>query len=538
MTNEQNPPEKGAAEKLATSAESITLTSTKTVGALTVTEDDYCEPVFKYDKPIKTSILVSATGIGMFMAALDESIITVSLPVMSESFGVDQLRSQWVVLIYLLTIVGFTAVAGGLGDRFGPKRVFQIGMIIFSIGSLACYFSVFLSLEWLVVFRFIQAIGATGTLANGMAIVTRFTSQEKRGLAIGLTSLVAALGVVFGPVIGSILTQFAGWEYIFFINIPIGIIGLIYVQYAIPNTEPLKEQSMAKVDVLGSFLFAIFMITTILGITLVVDPVIPRPKLISGICFGIAAVSLIIFIFWELRVEHPFMDLQLFKNRKFTTGVISATFAYIALNSVAFQLPFFFEVIKGFEPIQIGLVVVGVPVGLAVTAPIAGKLSNKIDARYLTSIGLALVSVSLLCLTLLLSDTLPLWVFILIATAIGLSIGIFTSPNANSVLSSAPKRELGVVSGLLSLSRNIGYTIGTSLSTTIFVFVQGLYVNRNGGSPTDVINYVPAMRIMFGVVTSLMAIAILLSFLRGSEERDDTGALVGVEECDIPLQEA
>jgi hypothetical protein len=106
------------------------------------------------------------------------------------------------------------------------------------------------------------------------------------------------------------------------------------------------------------------------------------------------------------------------------------------------------------------------------------------------------------------------------------------------VLSSAPKRELGVVSGLLSLSRNIGYTIGTSLSTTIFVFVQGLYVNRNGGSPTDVINYVPAMRIMFGVVTSLMAIAILLSFLRGSEERDDTGALIGVEECDIPLQEA
>ena len=465
---------------------------------------------------LKTGILVSAIGIGMFMGALDESIINVSLPTISNYFMVDQLRVQWIVLSYLLVIVGLTALAGYLGDRFSTKMVFQIGMIIFSIGSLVCALSN--SLPMLVVARIIQGVGATGTLANGNAIVTKFTTDEKRGLAIGLTSLISAMGVVIGPIIGGTISQYLPWQYIFWINVPIGLVGIIYVQFGIPATKP-SEKAVVKADPVGSIIFALFITLLILALALFVDPLLNRPILWAIICFSLSTAFFAIFIFWEKKTPHPFIDLTLFKNKKFSIGIICALITYISLNSVAFQLPFFLQDMLNYTQIKIGLIIIGVPIGLAIMAPISGKLSSTIDSRLLSTIGLGAVLLCLICLATFLSLTMPLWSFILIATVVGLAIGLFASPNNNSILSSSPKEKLGIVSGLVSLARIIGYSIGTALSTTIFTFILQSFQNTNGGALYDAMNYIPSMRILFGILSAFVVIAVSISALRGPEIR-------------------
>ena len=368
---------------------------------------------------VKTGILVSATGIGMFMGALDESIINVSIVSMAEFFETTQQHVQWIVLVYLLVIVGLIALAGYLGDRYSTKMVFQIGMVIFSIGSLICALST--TLPMLIGARIIQGIGATGILANGNALVTRFTDEDRRGLAIGLTTLIAALGVVIGPVVGGLLTQFFKWQSIFWINVPIGVIGIIYLQFAIPSTPSIVKENH-KGDPFGSVIFALFMVIFILSITLFVEPLLDRPMLWSAFCFLVSMLLLTAFILWEKRAEKPFIDLSLFKNKKFTIGISCALVTYIALNSIAFQLPFFMQKMLGFEQIKIGAVIIGVPIGIVITAPLAGKLSNKFDTRILSSIGLIVIGICMICLAVFLSLDIHLAVFILIATIIGLAL--------------------------------------------------------------------------------------------------------------------
>ncbi|MHA1125355.1 MAG: MFS transporter [Candidatus Heimdallarchaeota archaeon] len=477
---------------------------------------------------VKTGVLVSATGIGMFMSALDESIINVSIVSMADYFHTDQTHVQWIVLVYLLVIVGLSAIAGYLGDRYSTKLIFQIGMVIFSIGSLLC--AVSNTLGMLIGARIVQGIGAAGILANGNALVTRFTKDEQRGLAIGLTALIAALGVVVGPVIGALLTQYVGWNFIFWLNVPIGIIGIIYLQFALPATPSVNKENH-KGDPFGSILFALFMIMFISAITLFVEPLLARPMLWSAIVFGVSMLFLATFILWEKRAKNPFIDLALFKNKKFTIGVFCALITYISLNSIAFQLPFFMQKMLDYEYIKIGAVIIGVPIGLAITAPLSGKLSSKFDARLLSSIGLIAIGISLLCLAIFLSLNIHLAVFILISTIIGLAIGVFVSPNSNSVMSSVKKEKLGIVSSLLSLSRNIGYSIGTALSTTIFYSIlKRIQISNPGSLLDDSINYVPAMQILFGILTGFVVIGVIISFLRGPEHKAlTTDITIGTE---------
>ncbi|MHA1210949.1 MAG: DHA2 family efflux MFS transporter permease subunit [Candidatus Heimdallarchaeota archaeon] len=469
----------------------------------------------KEASPVNLFLLITSVGLGVFMAALDESIINVSLPTIKEDLGVDSLRIQWVVLVYLLVIVAVSAGAGYLGDRFSTKLIFQIGMIIFAIGSLMCALST--TLGFLVFARAVQGVGGASLLANGNALVTRFTTDERRGLAIGLTSLVSALAVVIGPVVGALLTQHFKWQVIFWINVPIGVVALIYLQFVIPKTQSLDENPK-DADFLGSVFFASFLTTLVLGISLTVDPILPNSNIWSIICISVSLVLFIGFILWERRFKNPFMDFSLFKNKKFTVGLICALVLYVSLTSISYQLPFYLQEVMSYEPIKIGLIIIGVPIGIGITAPLSGRLNRKVDTRVLTTSGLSGIAIALIMAAIFLSPTLHLAIFILIASSIGLAIGFFISPNSNSVMSSVEKEKLGVAGSLLSLSRMVGYTFGTALSTTFLAFFQGIFQNRNGGLLTDAINYTPALRIVLGLFCTLAIISVVFSALRGPDK--------------------
>jgi len=313
------------------------------------------------------------------------------------------------------------------------------------------------------------------------------------------------------------MIQYLGWYSVFWINVPIGIIGFIYVHFAVPPT-PSLEKEQQKGDPFGSIVFAAFMTAFIASIALFAETTISRPLMWAGISFGLSILLLVAFILWERRVESPFINLKLFKNRKFTIGTLCALATYIALNSVAFQLPFYLNDILKYDTLEIAAVIVAVPIGLGITAPIFGKISSKVDSRILSSIGLGAIFLALLIGSLLVKFTSPLWFYVIIAAIIGLAIGTFTSPNSNSVMSSVPKDELGIVSGFLQLARNIGYTIGTALSTTIFYLILNSVMQRTG-IPGDSApeNYVPTIKILFGILGVFMVIAIILSAFRGPE---------------------
>ena len=302
------------------------------------------------------------------------------------------------------------------------------------------------------------------------------------------------------------------------------------VQFAVPPTPSLEKEHQ-KGDPFGSIVFAAFMTAFIASIALFAETTINRPMMWAGISFCLSILLLVGFILWERRVEYPFINLKLFKNRKFTIGTLCALATYIALNSVAFQLPFYLNDILNYSTLKIGAVIIAVPIGLGITAPIFGKISNRVDSRILSSIGLGAIFLALLIGSLLIKITSPLWFYVIIAAIIGLAIGTFTSPNSNSVMSSVPKDELGVVSGFLQLARNIGYTIGTALSTTIFYLILNLVI-QSTGNPDEfaAVNYIPTVKILFGILGVFMIIAIILSALRGPETWHNNNSISKNEE--------
>ncbi len=467
-------------------------------------------------KQVKIPVLISATGIGVFLASLDGTIINISLKTMKDSLGVTQSSIQWVIICYLLTMIAFTTIAGDLGDRFSNKIIFQIGMFIFSIASLLCFFAS--SLTMLISFRVLQGIGATGMVANGIAIITRFTTEENRGLAIGLNSLIVAIAITLGPILGGVLTEYFGWPSIFLVNVPVGLLGMIWVQFAIPATKPIHEERR-KADTLGSFLLASFLTLIVFGLSIFESDVISNANRWAAISLGSSVILLILFVFWERRTKTPIVDLAMFRNRRFTIGIFTAIFAYMGLCVIIYQLPFFLQDILQLSQIETGLIILGTPVAMALSAVFAGSLSDRIDAKYIATVGVTCMMIALIIGAVFVTLNVPIWLIVLVAVIIGFSLGAFIAPNNNSVMSAAPKEKLGVANGMLSLSTNFGFSLGTALATSVFVIFQNYFQGINGGELSDSINYVPAMRVLFGVFALIMLLTTVLSYFRGSEDR-------------------
>ena len=462
---------------------------------------------------ISIFLLISATGIGVFMGALDGSIVNISLYTIEKYFNISEHTVEWVVLAYLLVVIAFTAISGNLGDKYGTKLIFQIGMGIFSLGSFLCAFAP--SIEWLVGARILQAIGATGLFANGIAIITHFTDHSNRGKAIGWNSLIVASALSVGPTLGGIMTQYLGWQSVFFINVPLGIIGLIYVQIIIPPTPPTNKNK--GIDFIGAILFSSSIGLFVYAIALVSPNLSLNAVLGNMILLSIVAIIIFIgFIIWSLHKTNPIIDLKLFKNRTFFVGIISAVVAYTILEVVVFQMPFFLQQILNLSPADAGIVVLGVPIMMAVIGPLAGRHSDKIDPKYLTTLGMSGMCILIIILGLTLNASSSPLVILLLLCAFGASIAFFTSPNGNSVMSSAVKTKLGLAGGLLALSRNIGFSLGISISTAMFIVIKEFFAQINGGSVNDTLNYVPAFQLMLLITGIYAIVGIILTYFRGS----------------------
>ncbi|MFW9930289.1 MAG: MFS transporter [Candidatus Thorarchaeota archaeon] len=454
--------------------------------------------------------LITATGIGVFMGALDGSIVNVSLEPMAEAFQVSQSAIQWVILSYLIIMASFTAIAGKIGDKYSNKLIFQIGMLIFTIGSFLS--SISPNLGVLLVSRIIQAIGATGLTANGIAIITRFTNSKNRGTAIGWNSIFVASALTVGPVLGGILTYRFGWASIFVLNIPIGIIGLLWVQKAIPPTPP--RDTGKHIDITGAILFGSALILQIGGVSIVNSQNFISSVIIAIIAIIVGLIILVIFYFLSKRKSDPVIDITLFNDKTFVVGVATALLVYGVMEMIIFQLPFLVIYIYNFSVEEAGFVLLGIPLAMALVGPIAGRLSDKYDPKYITTfatMGLILTMIGFIVTT---SDNFNWFVTIPLTFCLGAAVAFFSSPNGNSIMSAVPKNRLGVAGGFIGIARTFGFSAGLAISTMVMVLVQPIFMDMYGGGTYSAVNYIPTYQIMVFIGVLLAILSLFITYQR------------------------
>ena len=398
---------------------------------------------------------------GTFMSTLDASLVSVALPTLSVDLNSELSRLQWVITAYLLVISSLLPVFGRIADLIGRKKVFSLGFIFFSFGSFLCGLAP--NIGFLISMRIIEAIGASMLMANSNAIITANFPPQIRGRALGLVGSVVALGSLSGPAIGGLLLEILSWRSIFYLNLPIGILGFIAALIILPNDKPNQEKE--NFDVLGALFFTTGMILILFALSEGQDWGWDSLPIMTGITLGIVLLGS--FFITEKRVKHPIIDLSLYSIKPFFIGTLASFLSFTALFTNNMLMPFYLQHVLNFTPFYVGLVMTANPLVMAFVAPLSGKASDRIGPKKLSTVGLIFTSLGLFYLTTV-TSTSSAWAVVPGPLLIGLGSGMFNSPNNSSVMGSVPKAKLGVAGGIMALVRNVGMVIGTALSVTIF----------------------------------------------------------------------
>lgn len=419
---------------------------------------------------------LAAVGLFTFMSTLDGSIVNIALPTISEDLGVPMNQTEWVVSVYLMAICVFLLFFGKVGDSIGKIKVFKIGTIVFIIGSFLC--GIPGSLTLLLVARVIQAIGASMTMATNTGIITELFPATERGRALGLIGSFVSLGAIAGPGIGGVILSHFAWSYIFWINVPVGIITLIFGWYFLPKEE---VKSGAAIDYIGFILFAIFILFFFGGIFLGQEQGFLNPIILTMILISLA--SLFLFYRYEIKKDNALVEFKLFKNQLFTISLLTATMIFVTNFFANVVNPFYLQNVLGLEAKDAGFFMMIFPLVMVVVAPLSGYLSDKKGPNLMTLIGLATLTIGQLGY-LLLGESSPIILFVLIMALVGGGNAMFQAPNNTIIMSSVEKKDYGVAGSLNALARNFGMVVGITLSTTI------LYQSMSVKAGEKVVGYV------------------------------------------------
>lgn len=447
-------------------------------------------------------------ALAAFMGTLDSSIVNVALPTLSKEFNADVDVVSWVALSYILTMAALLLVGGKLLDVWGERRQFVIGFTLFTIGSGLCAFSV--SIYMLIFSRAFQALGGAVLMSSNQGLIARGFPPHQRGRILGIVGTVVSVGLASGPVLGGFLIEHLGWRSIFWINLPIGAIAIMYSMRNLANNPSATKEY--KFDWRGSIFMIVGLGAFFLGVNLWTDygwrsPMVFGPVLGSLVIMGI-------FIHNELRVPNPILNLTLLRIRYFSLSSLCAFLAFVGLMSNTILMPFYLQNVQGFSPQILGLFMMTVPLSMLLIAPFAGWISDKIGTRIPATIALGILAVGLYMLSSLdrsASHFEIVWHLFIV----GFGMGMFGSPNTNAILSAVPRSYVGVASGFNALMRTSGITFGIAISVIMFTFFRDTY--SEGKALSEAAQFMAGISPAFKVASLIILVALILSVFRGKK---------------------
>ena len=441
-----------------------------------------------------------AVAIGIFMATLDGSIVNVALPTLVRSLDADFPTIQWVILSYLLTLATLLLGVGRLADMRGKKPLYTGGFVVFTIGSVLCGLSP--TAGWLIASRVVQAIGAATILALGLAIVTEAFPPHERGKALGIGGSTVSVGIVVGPTLGGLLIETFSWHWIFFVNLPVGILGTVLAYRYIPDVRPSGKQ---RFDYGGAVTLFVGLLALSLALTLGQEMGFTAPPILFA--FVTAALFLLLFVLQERRHPYPMIDLRLFNNALFSVNLITGFMVFVAIAGTIILIPFYLELVLGYSTGQVGLLMAVVPVGLGIVAPISGALSDRVGTRVITVAGLLVLAAGYYTMSTLNGET-SLIGFVLRFLPVGIGMGIFQSPNNSAVMGAVPRSRLGIASGLLAITRTLGQTAGIAIIGALWAARVFTYA---GGAVAGGATSATASAQVQGLQDTFMGLSVLVS---------------------------
>lgn len=398
-----------------------------------------------------------ATGtvcVGAFMGQLDASIVTLAFPSLQRDFSTSLAAVQWVSLSYLVALVALVAVAGRVADAFGRKLLYLWGFVLFAGASAACALAP--SLEWLVAFRVLQAIGAAMLQANSVALIVTSMAGEDVRAALGVQAAAQALGLALGPTLGGAFIETLGWEAVFWINVPVGVLGVVSGIYLLPRTR--QRTPLARIDGVGLVLLGIATIGLLTGLSSVSGLPMPAPGVVA--LFAVSLGATVGFVRWEQRTREPLVDLTLLRPRAVGIGLLGALLAYLALFGPLVLVP---QIMADDGSLRAGLTLSALPIGFAMAALGGSRLlAGRAWAAILGVAGT--VAAAGAAGVLMVAPMHPgptavgLW-------TIGAGLGLFVPGNNAAVMMAVPPRAAAVGSGMLNMSRGLGTALGVAVVT-------------------------------------------------------------------------
>jgi len=457
------------------------------------------------------NIVLAIVVLGTLMGAVDVTIVLLAFPVITESFHSDIATSIWIILAYLLVIAATTTQVGRLGDIYGRSRMFNFGFALFTVGSALCGFSGNILL--LIAFRAVQAVGGSIMQANSGAIIADIFPPQRRGRAFGYNALGYTSGALLGIVLGGIITTFVGWQYIFFINIPIGIVAVA------AGFRYVKDLNKAKVkmDFFGMAFLAVALFLISLGATGLAAEGFTVPNALFA---TVGALLVPAFIIYDRKLENPIIDFEAFKNRLFRSSITAAFFVSLGYFSVVFLIIMYLQGIRGLSPLNASLLLTpGYVVG-SFMGPLMGRLSDRYGSRKIATLGIVFLEAATLVFLTLRADS-SLYIIMLASGIAGVGTSMFFPANNSAVMANIRNRSYGSISGLLRTLQNIG-TLGSfvlaisvaALSIPRDVAFQVFLGTLSGGVSSEFLSGIDAA---FYASIVVLAVAGFLSYFRGKE---------------------
>ena len=436
------------------------------------------------------------SSVALFMVTLDNLVVTTAIPVIRKDLHASLSSLEWTVNAYTLTFAVLLLTGAALGDRFGRRRVFSIGISIFTLGSVAAALAP--SVEVLNVARAVQGLGGAIVMPLTLTILSAAVPAEKRGLALGAWGGISGLAVAFGPLVGGAVVQGISWQWIFWLNVPF---GLVLVPLALSRLQETYGPE-GRLDLRGLGLASAGLFGIVWGLVRGNSQGWASGEIVGALALG--AVLVAAFVAWELRAEHPMLPMRFFRNSTFTLANLASLFMYFGMFGSIFLLAQFFQTVQGYSPFGSGLRILPWTLAPMFIAPVAGALSDRIPAKNIIAVGLSLQAAALAWIASVSTPTTPYAELIGPFVIAGVGMALFFAPVANVVLSAVRPEEEGKSSGANNAIRELGGVFGVAVLASIFAHAGGYRTPETFVDGMSVAVYVGAAVVALGALAAFM----------------------------------